>query len=109
MARAKKEMKRLALKDRLTHYLKEHYSAAWIASGDLQRIVAAKTTYSPQNVGRRLRELENESVVEVRYEKGHAYYRFKAQETWPQKNRRGLVWFANLPARPPAIGAEPSH
>jgi hypothetical protein len=28
-----------------------------IASGDLQRIVAEKTSYGPQNVGRRLREL----------------------------------------------------
>jgi hypothetical protein len=30
--------------------------------------VAEKTSYTPQNVGRRLRELENEGVVEVRYE-----------------------------------------
>ena len=34
--------------------------------------------YTPQNVGRRMRELENENVVEVRYEKNHAYYRYGA-------------------------------
>ena len=32
----------------------KHYSEAWIAPGELQRIVAEKTSYTPQNVGRRL-------------------------------------------------------
>jgi DNA-binding transcriptional ArsR family regulator len=74
-------MRRLALKDRLASYLKRHYSQTWMASGELQRIVAASTSYSPQNVGRRLRELENEGTVEVRYERGHAFYRYKAGES----------------------------
>jgi hypothetical protein len=58
-------MKGQSLKDRLARYLKAYYSQAWVASGDLQPIVASKTEYTPQNVGRRLRELENEDVVEV--------------------------------------------
>ena len=32
-------------------------------------MVMKATTYTPQNVGRRLRELENEGELEVRYEK----------------------------------------
>ena len=102
-------MTRLSLKDRLTSFLRKHYTESFIPSGDLQRIVAAKTTYTPQNVGRRMRELENERIVEVRYEKGHAYYRYKTQETWQEKNRRGLVWFEGLPTTHPAISAERSH
>ncbi|MEA2982150.1 MAG: hypothetical protein QOF09_3973 [Alphaproteobacteria bacterium] len=58
-----------SLKERLAAYLKKHHSYSWLASGDLQRIVAAATKYTPQNVGRRLRELENEGVIEVRCEK----------------------------------------
>jgi predicted transcriptional regulator len=44
-------------------------------------IVAEKTKYTPQNVGRRLRELENEGVVELRYEKNRAY-RYKTSESF---------------------------
>jgi hypothetical protein len=51
------------------------------ASADLQRIVAAKTEYTPQNVGRRSRELENEGMVEVRY------VRLKIQESLEELNR----------------------
>lgn len=93
-------MSRQSLKDRLASYLKRNYSQAFIASGELQRIVAEKTKYTPQNVGRRLRELENEGVVEVRYEKNHAFYRYKSFETFEEKNRRLLQWFAELSADP---------
>ena len=65
----------MTLKERLERYLRNHHG--WIASGELQRIVAEQTSYSPQNVGRRLRELENEGVLEVQYRKGHAWYRAK--------------------------------
>ena len=92
-----KQMSRLSLKNRLVVFLKKYYSQAWIASGDLQRKVAEKTKYTPQNVGRRLRELENEGVVEVRYEKNHAYYRFKTERTVADKIRESLEWFDRLP------------
>ena len=52
-------MTQLSLKDRLACLLREHFQGRFVASGDLQRIVA-KTDYRPQNVGRRLRELANE-------------------------------------------------
>lgn len=59
----------------LAYFLKQH--GTWISSGELQRIVAEHTTYSPQNVGRRLRELAEDSKLEVKYIKGHAWYRAK--------------------------------
>jgi CRP-like cAMP-binding protein len=74
---ASTRMTRETLKARLARYIKTNHSQTWIASGTLQRLVAESTSYSPQNVGRRLRELENEGVLEVRYEKNHAHYKFK--------------------------------
>jgi len=70
-------MNRLTLKERLLKWLRAH--PGWMPSGELQRIVALNTTYSPQNVGRRLRELENANLVEVKYHRGHAHYRIKDQ------------------------------
>lgn len=87
-------MTRLSLKDRLRSYF-ERNSGIWIASGDIQRMVAEKTDYTPQNVGRRLRELENEGAIEVRYEKNHAYYR--CGESAESLNGRQLDWFLGLP------------
>lgn len=86
-----------SLKDRLAIFLKKHYSQAWIASGDLQRIVAEKTDYTPQNVGRRLRELENEGDVEVKYVRGHAHYRFTGKPSIEQLVEKSLEWFDALP------------
>ena len=79
-------MKRASLKNRLADYFRKHHSM-WIASGDLQRIVMQATSYTAQNVGRRLRELENENIIEVNYRKGHAYYRL----TESARPRRQLV------------------
>jgi len=39
-------------KSRLATFLKKYDSQTWLASGELQRIVAEKTKYTPQNVGR---------------------------------------------------------
>src|SRR5438309_2367885 len=90
-------MTRLSLKERLGTFLRKHYSQQFISSGELQRIVAEKSQYTPQNVGRRLRELENEEVVEVRYQKNHAYYRYRTQGSIADKPRRQLAWFEGLP------------
>ena len=49
--------------------------SGWIASGDLQRIVAEKTSYGPQNAGRRLRELAEEGKLDVMYVRDHAHCR----------------------------------
>jgi DNA-binding Lrp family transcriptional regulator len=68
----------MSLKERLARYLRNNHG--WIASGDLQRIVAEKTSYSPQNVGRRLRELAADGTLEVQIRKGHAFYRAAQKE-----------------------------
>jgi DNA-binding Lrp family transcriptional regulator len=60
--------------------------------------LAEKTDYTPQNVGRRLRELENEGVIEVKYMRGHAHYRFKGAPSIEQKIARALEWFDELSA-----------
>jgi DNA-binding transcriptional ArsR family regulator len=69
-------MNRQSLKDRLAAYFRKNHSL-WIASGDIQRLASEKTSYTPSNVSRRLRELENEGVLEVQYRKGHAHYRLR--------------------------------
>jgi len=81
---------RLTLKERLLRWLRTH--PGWIPSGELQRIVAQTTSYSPQNVGRRLRELENDRLIEVKYERGHAHYRASV------KARTMDQWFDDLPS-----------
>ena len=48
---------------------------------------------TPQNVGRRLRELENEAAVEVRYEKNRVCYRHTTRENVAKIIQRGLGWF----------------
>ena len=65
----------LTLRERLERYLKNQ--GTFIPSGEIQRIVAKETTYTPSNCSRRLREMENDSVVEVRYIKGAAEYKYK--------------------------------
>ncbi len=89
-------MNNSTLKTRLLKWLRNH--PGWIASGDLQRIVMQSTAYTAQNVGRRLRELENEGLIEVRYEKNHAYYRAAAAVTVEEMSRRQLAWFDALAA-----------
>jgi hypothetical protein len=84
-------MTQLSLKERLVVYFRENYSKLYIASGELQRIVAAKTDYTPQNVGRRLRELESEAQIEVRYVKNHAHHRFKTEYTLNNESSAGLT------------------
>jgi DNA-binding transcriptional ArsR family regulator len=82
-------MHRTTLKERLLKWLRNH--PQWVASGDLQRIVSQTTDYTPQNVGRRLRELQTEGLIEVRYQKNHAHYRAVAKA--PSMD----VWFDEQP------------
>lgn len=69
----------LSLKDRLLRYLQNN--PVWHNSGDLQRLVSENTSYTPQNTGRRLRELVTGGEVEVKYVKGVACYRIKTRQT----------------------------
>ena len=81
----------LSLKERLYRYLlKQH---GFVASGDLQRIVAERTTYSPQNVGRRLRELVESGDLVVKYIKGHAWYKANETEDLKTEAARKVAFF----------------
>lgn len=68
-------MKKESLKTRLINYLQKKND--WVASGLLQELAQQNGYWSPQNTGRRLRELENEGIIEVEYRKGHAWYRHR--------------------------------
>jgi len=72
-----------SLKERLERYLRQN--PAWIANGSLQRLVAEKTTYTPRTTARRLEELVNDGILEVKYVKGHAWYRAKTTQTFSTK------------------------
>lgn len=80
---------KLTLKDRLLKWLLSH--PGFHASGDLQKLVMQTTTYTAQNVGRRLRELHTEGLIEVKYERGHAHY--KAIAKAPSLEQ----WFEDIP------------
>ena len=81
-------MKKISLKDRLLRYLLKGHG--FVASGDLQRLVAEKTTYTPRTTVRRLEELVTEGKLEVEYRKGHAFYRARVMTA--------EEWFESLPA-----------
>lgn len=75
-------MAKLSLRDRLMRYLlKQH---GWVASGDLQRLVVAHTSYTPRTAVRRLEELAEEGKLQVEYRKGHAFYKAKSAERTAQ-------------------------
>jgi hypothetical protein len=48
--------------------------AAQNAKGQLDDLVREKTNYTAENTGRRLREFENDGMLEVQIRKGIAYY-----------------------------------
>jgi hypothetical protein len=66
-----------SLRTREPHEAKQRHAAALSHLGRCGiRCAAGRATCpSAQNVGRRPRELENEGVIEVRYEKNHAIAR----------------------------------
>lgn len=68
----------MTLRDRLIRYLRNQHG--FISSGQLQRLVVEKTSYTPANCSRRLRELAAEGILTVQIRKGHAWYSTK-QET----------------------------
>jgi hypothetical protein len=91
-------MARLTLKDRLIRYLK--LTDNWVASGTMQRMVAEKTTYTPQTTGRLLRELHEEGILDVKYIKNHAHYRY-ITDVVPYNEQKAIEWFDSLPDKKP--------
>lgn len=84
----------MPLKERLLVYLKKR-PTEWVASGDLQRLVSQHTNYTPQNAGRRLRELETDGELDVQYQHGHAFYRVYqgVMADWSKYNKEVLQAF----------------
>jgi hypothetical protein len=62
-----------SLRERILVYLRKR--DYFVASGDIQRLALENGFYSPQNAGRRLRELAEEGKLEVTYKGGHAFYK----------------------------------
>jgi hypothetical protein len=87
-------MEKKSLKERLIRYLKAQ--GGFISSGELQRIVAAKTTYTPRTTVRRLEELAETGQLLVEYRKNHAFYKWADVESPQQLAERSLLWFAAL-------------
>lgn len=72
-AHTKAIMNNLTLKARLVRWFQNRPTEVW-PKGEMERMVAATTTYTPDNCGRRLRELAEEGILKVEMKKGHAHY-----------------------------------
>lgn len=69
---------KISLRDRiLNHYRK--YPGVFISGGEIERLVAQKTTYKASNASRRLRELREDGLLESKEIKGTVYYRYIPQ------------------------------
>jgi hypothetical protein len=84
----------MTLKERLEKYLRNQHG--WIAKGQLEKLVVEKTHYTAENAGRRLRELENESILEVQIRRGHAFYRTKEQKSGLELASESVAWFGRV-------------
>lgn len=82
----------MTLEERIIKYLKKQDK--FVASGEIQRLVAQKTNYTPQTAGRIMRRLAEMGKLEVDYRaKRHAWYRFKKDTTDFQDD---VNWFNAL-------------
>lgn len=70
-------MPKRSLKDRIYAYCKARPGVR-IPSGEIQRLVTEKTSYTAANATRRLRELAEDGLLEVEQVKGHSHYHYKA-------------------------------
>jgi hypothetical protein len=84
----------VTLKQRLERYLRNNHG--WIAKGALEKLVMEKTNYTAENAGRRLRELENEGILEVQQRRNHAWYRLKEIKSDLQLASESVAYFNAL-------------
>lgn len=80
MTQQQASLEQLPLKKRLLAYFQKH-PHTYVASGDIQRMVTEKTTYTAANATRRLRELAEEGELQVEYRKNHAFYCYVPHHT----------------------------
>lgn len=80
----------MTLRDRLVRYLGHH--PVWMSSGELQRIVATETDYTPRTAVRRLQELAESGEIVREIRRGHTWY--KISTTSPlEENKKALAFF----------------
>lgn len=85
----------LSLKQRIARWLEKRPAEVW-AKGELERMIMGRTTYTADNVGRRLRELEVEGVLKVTYRNNHAHYQWNSNQTdWAREE----AIFDSLPSK----------
>jgi len=68
----------LKLRPRLERFFRNHPDT-WFPSGEIQRMVTERTHYTPSNATRRLREMAEEGILEVKQVKNHAHYKLASQ------------------------------
>lgn len=84
----------MTLRDRLVRYLQNN--PGFIAKGTLEELVVTKTNFTADNCGRRLRELAEEKIIEVKQIKNHAHYRISQEKTPEQLRLESLDYFDSL-------------
>ncbi len=78
---------KLPLKSRLLSYLQKR-PTEWVAKGALADLArASELRATGEATGRRLRELHEAEELEVKYERGHAFYRITPLQVheWPSE------------------------
>lgn len=68
----------MTLANRILEYYRKR-NGVWISGGEIERLVAQKTTYKASNASRRLRELREDGLLESKEIKGTVYYRYIPQ------------------------------
>jgi hypothetical protein len=84
----------MTLKERLERYLRNQHG--WIAKGQLEKLVVEKTSFTAENAGRRLRELQVDELLEIHYRRNHAYYRTKDQKSGLDLASESVAWFQRI-------------
>jgi len=68
----------MSLRERILAYYRKH-AGEWISGGEIERLVAEKTTYKASNASRRLRELREDGLLEAKEVKGTVFYQYVPQ------------------------------
>ena len=68
-----------SLRERVLSYYRKN-NGCWISGGEIERLVAQRTTYKASNASRRLRELREDGLLEAKEVKGTVFYRYMPQQ-----------------------------
>lgn len=87
----------IPLRERLERYFKKNHGT-WIASGEIQRLVATYTTQTPRTCVRRLQEMAEQGILEKKLVKGHTHYRLSEKKpvTWQEARAAGYAMWDSV-------------